>query len=601
MIISRSPTFSQDYDFNAQMQSFDYNVLAGKTNTTMTVQSQQAQIFNIQNSGIGGNAKVNLAVDISAYLTSVQAQSGVKPVIYISDNTGIAPNYTGSYVVLTSTVILGLSVLIVENTNGTSSYQGDKSFVGSTTSQLLYRYKNYVTIKYYNRTISGSSTANIQILNTQQQNLQANGSLQISLSEPAKPYLPLTGCFSLQVIVEEYDFLASIGSVTSDIFNFVNSSLTQQNYGNLTLFNPNDGGKLLPSTGFKLLYNEGKVYPFYINFVANNNINLFTNNYITLLINFYNIEEDLLLEAEVDISSQVLIGLTSVDLSRLSASFISELNDLSPYKIGVSVKYSGFNSGDFDPTDFVPTDWVTSDEYYSSISGEFKFLCEKYTLDNPRDFYFSFNSGWGGLSTFLCKMYNKMSEPEILQLRNRDKLANYVSRSSEFYDLTMKYLDLKEMLFLTGTDLTSSSKQDAVYESEQVIRTDQFGVQTNWLMEPATYEQNNTERFKDVAFTVVRPNFSNSISVEEPTVSILEIVATSTTATITCQITQVGIEPVLQRGVVILGVLYQQATASNEYTVEVTGLTPSTLYSVQARVASPTATINSLSQNFTTL
>jgi len=601
MIISNSPTFKQDYTFNGQIQSFDYNVLASKNNVSMTVRSEQASIVSIVNSGINNNARVNLSVNISAYLTAVQLQSGANPIVYIADNTGIAPNYTGSYEVLNSSIIGGLSVLIIQNSNGNSSYQGDKFFVGSNTSQLLYRYKNYVTIKYFNRTISGSSTANIQILNTQQQNLQANGVLQIALSEATKPYVPNQGCFTLQVIVTEFDFLGEIDSVTSGLFNFVNSSLLQKNYGNLTLFNPNNGGALLPSTGFKLLYNSGKVYPFFINFITNNNIKLFTNNFITLAFFFYDIDDNLLLESEIDISSEVSIGLSSIDLSLISETFVIALNDIKPYKIGARVKYSGFNAGDFVATDFNNTDWVTSDEFYSSISSEFIFECENYSLDNLRDFYFSFNSGWGGESTFLCKMYNKMLEPEILQLRNQDQLANFVARSSEFYDLTMKFLNLQELIFLTGNDLTSSSKQDAVYESEKIKRIDQFGVQTNWIMVPTTYSQNNTERFKDVEFTVVRPNFSNSISTEESTVSIVEIVSTNTTATITCEISQVGIEPILQRGVVIEGMFYGQTNVENPYTVEVTGLSPVTVYSVKAEIISPTATIDSLSQNFTTL
>ena len=601
MIISNSPTFKQDYNFNGQNQSFDYNVLAAKNNVSMTVQSEQAPIINVVNSGIANNARINLGVNISAYLAAVELQSGSSPIVFLKDNTGIAPNYTGSYQVLNISTISGFSVLIVQNANGTSSYQGDKSFIGSTTSQLLYRYKNYVTIKYFNRTISGSSTANIQILNTQQQNLQANGSLQIALSEATKPYIPTKGCFTLQLIVTEFDFLGEIDSVTSDFFNFVNSSLRQKNYGNLTLFNPNNGGELLPSTGFKLLYNDSKIYPFFINFVTNNNINLFTNNFITLILYFYNIDNDLLLESEIDISPEVGIGLSSIDLSLLNESFLNALNEINPYKIGARIKYSGFNSGDFVGDDFFAADWVTSDDFYSSISGEFIFECEKYSLDNLRDFYFSFNSGWGGESTFLCKMYNKMLEPEVLQLRNQDQLANFVARSSEFYDLTMKFLNLQELIFLTGNDLTSSSKQDAVYESEQIIRFDQFGVQTNWLMVPTSYSQNNTDRFKDVEFTVVRPNFSNSISTEESSVSILEIVATNTTATITCEIFQVGTEPILQRGVVIGGIFYQQTNAVNPYTVFVSGLTTSTLYSVKAEIVSPTATIDSLSQKFTTL
>lgn len=597
--VVQNPVFKQNYEFGGQLQVFEYNLLSAKSNVNLVLKSKQAKIESIGASGVNNNAVIRLDSDILSYLSNVQTQSGENPSIYIADESDVFPNYTGSYIVVNFFNVLNKTNLVVKRSNGNSSYQGDKTFLPSDNSQCLYRYQSYATIKYYNRNLSGNTRANIQILNTITQQFDSDGSLIVNLSESAKPYVPDTGCFAIQVVVSEYDFTGLIDSMTSDIFNFVDSSLQEGNYGNLTIFNPNGGGKLLPSTGWCLLYEENKINPFFINFVANEKIVDFSFNQIILIVNFYDIYNKKLLISEINLGTRAVIGLNTFDLSNIDSSFVQELNNIKPYKLGFKIKYNGSNFGEWAGNEFT-NDFLTSDEFYSSTSDEYFVFCKFYKLDNLRDFYFSYNSGWGGISTFNAKMYIKTIEPEILQLRNQDKLSNYVVRSSEMYDITIKFQNLKQIAFLTGNDLTQSIKEDGIYESEEIIRYDQFGVKTNWLIQPQSYSHNNSDRFQDVTFTVIRPNFQNTITREEPFVEITGIESQDVSAKINCQITQIGIEPVLERGVLFNGVFIKNNQPVENYFVFLTGLLPNTSYEVKAQIVSPTSVILSTTQTFKT-
>lgn len=536
MRIISQPIYDQSFEKNGEFNTFLYNIVAAKTDVNLIVESEQARPLYAVSSGINSNAFITVQGDISAYLAGVTAASGSAPVVYLRDDTPGIPDYTGSYKVLSVTVIAGNTRLLLENYNGTASYQGNKTFDAA--SQLLYRYKSYLVIEYYNRTREGTNEANIRMLNPVTQTLNASGIQTIALSEVAKSAVPERGCVGVQVEITEYDYLGQVGDkLVTGLINFVNSSIFQKNYGDFTLFNPNSGGGLLPSSGNRIFYGGGKIQPFFLNFVLTDfGAEIYAQRFVYVLLTAYDIDGNSLGSVEVDVSNQVVTGLNSLDLSTFELPQ-DAIESIKPYKTGVKFIYSASNGGDYDINDYESADYETSGASYYSASSEAFIPCEEYKLNNLRDFYFSFTNGWGGLSTFCLQMYNKKEAPDILQLRNQNVLANIVVRATERYELTGKYLPLQDIRFLTGNDLQSSQKQDGIFESEQIIRYDQFGVQTNWLLEPAEYEQNNTDRYQDIKFTVVRPDFADAITSPVPTAAVIDLAATDTTVTATCVVT----------------------------------------------------------------
>ena len=131
--------------------------------------------------------------------------------------------------------------------------------------------------------------------------------------------------------------------------------------------------------------------------------------------------------------------------------------------------------------------------------------CVKYELDNRRDFYFIFQNGIGGLSSYLCTEYTRQVDPEIVALRNADTIGNSIARETETVELVFKYIDLIGLKFLFGYDIHTLTKVDGVYESITVTRVGAKGDKVTWIISEGQYDLPNSTKYKDISFSVYRP------------------------------------------------------------------------------------------------
>lgn len=496
--IVSSPTYQRTYPVpDADPITFDFNVVGALSTVSYRFRSVQAKMNKITQQEQW--ALLSLRENINDYLQRVATISGRNPQVYLEDTVEGLYNYTGSYEVaeIKTDGSGNTQILLKAIGNNSPTFYGLKDFPDDNTSQLVYQYRTRMTYEVYDVTPINGVSKNV-LLATRRQQLSASGYNAFNISELAKGYVSATGGIALKVVVTSSDYFANTDTVTTDPCILVQARVPEINYGTYILFNPETGGEILPTTGYQLLYNDGAVYPFYVNFITNS---LMGAEGVAVQMKVQLFQKDTLLDTQF-ISIPTVVGLNIVDLAQypnLVASIIAR----KPTMLKVEVLYRSALMGEF--TDQFNDEFSKAQEGGSGQSPAYDITCKQYALDNRRDFYFSYQNGIGGLSTYLCTEYRRITEPEIVALRNASTISNSVARETESVELTFKYADLKGLDFLLGYRIDRLLKYDGIYESQNIQRIGSGGSRLMWIIKPANYDLPNSTLYKDVALTIYRP------------------------------------------------------------------------------------------------
>lgn len=496
--IVSSPTYKRTYPTpDGGTTTFDFNVVGVLSTISYMFRSVQAQMMSITRNEVW--ALLTLRGNINDYLAQVQTVTGKPIMVYVDDNTDDGYNYTGTYVVDSLTVDGdGNSQLRLKVSGSeTPTYYGDKTFPADNTSQLVYQYRTRMTYEVYDVTPINGISRNV-LLATRRQQLSASGYNAFNISELAKGYVSPTGGVALRVVVTSADYFDNTDTVTTDPCILVQARVPEINYGLYTLFNPETGGEILPTTGYQLLYNDTVVYPFYVNFVTNSLIGS-AGATVQMKVDLF---QRYTLQDTHFIDIPGIVGLNTIDLSTIPA-IAESIIERQPTAIRIEINYMSTDLGEF--TDEFNDEFVKSQGDVPAQSRPYNVTCHRYTLDNRRDFYFAYQNGIGGLSTYLCNEYRRVTEPEIVALRNASTISNSVARETESVELTFKYADLKGVYFLLGYRIDGMLKYDGVYESQNVQRIGAGGSRLQWIVRSSSYDLPNSTLYKDITFTVYRP------------------------------------------------------------------------------------------------
>lgn len=495
--IINSPTYSKTYPQpNEDLITFDYNVVGVLSNVNYTFKSLQAIPLSITREG--AYLLLSLKTNIKNYLDQVVATTRKEAQVYFEDTQNGIYNYSGAYRVYTVYNVGGLTQLVLKNlTNDSPTYYQDKIYPDDNSSQLVYQYRNTFTFNVFDVTTINGVQKQIPLTQVRQQ-LSSTGYSVFNISEIAKGYTNTTGGVAVQIEVTEKDYFGNTSTITTKPCLFVRSRLPEINYGLYTLFNPENGGVILPTTGYKLLYDTNKVFSYYVNFVCNEMVSEWGIS-IKLRVRLY---RDISLVSTEYITIPAMPGLNTIDIS-VYQNLINAITTRKPTSLKVSAVYQGVNLGEFD-NQFTEQFKVTTSgsTFYSQ---EYYVEAQNYTLNNRRDFYFSYQNGIGGLSTFLCVEYKRVTEPEIVALRNAETISNSVARETESATLIFRYADLQGLKFLLGYDVSKIQKNDGIFESLNVTRIGSEGDTMQWIIKGASYEMANSDLYKDLTFTIYRP------------------------------------------------------------------------------------------------
>lgn len=496
--IVSSPTYKKSYETPLGPIEFDYNVVGTLSNVSYTFRPQQAQMLAITQHE--NWASLELRGNINEYLSKVSDATAREPQIFIEDTLTEGFNYTGVYTVMDSRVSSsGNSLLRLKFPNSdTTTFYGDKSWPDNHDSQLVYKYRTRITYRVLDMTPVLGVPRNI-LLATQRQQLNSTGYNNFNISELAKGHVSTTGSVALQVEVTATDYFGNSESTTTDPCVLIMARNPEVNYGRYTLFNPESNGQILPTTGYRLLYNKHGIYPFYVNFVTNTIIGR-GGVVVQIKVQLYN-NETLVNTQFATIPP--IVGLNTVDLSAITT-IAQSIADNKPTSISVQVLYHTTVMGEF-TEQFTHTEFNATHKGGAGQSATMTVPCKFYELDNRRDFYFSYQNGLGGLSTYLCTEYKRSTEPEIVALRNASTISNSVARETESVELTMKYTDLRGLDFLLGYKADTMAKYDGIYESQNVTRIGPDASRMEWIIKSNSYDLPNATLYKDVNINIYRP------------------------------------------------------------------------------------------------
>lgn len=496
--IVSSPTYQRTYPVpDADPVTFDFNVVGALSTVSYRFRGVQARMNKITQQEQW--ALLSLRENINEYLQQVAAITGRTPQVYLEDTVEGLFDYTGSYEVaeIKTDGSGNTQILLKAIGNNSPTFYGNKDFPDDNSSQLVYQYRTRMVYEVYDVTSINGVAKNV-LLATRRQQLSASGYNSFNISELAKGYVSSTGGIALRVVVTSTDYFGNTDTVTTDPCILVQARVPEINYGLYTLFNPETGGAILPTTGYQLLYNESKMYPFYVNFITNS---LMGAEGVTMQMRVRLYQKDTLLNTQF-ITIPTVAGLNTVDLAQYP-SLVASIIERKPTAIRVEVLYRSALLGEF--TSQFNDEFDTTQDSGSGQSPAYEITCRQYVLDNRRDFYFSYQNGIGGLSTYLCTEYRRITDPEIVALRNASTISNSVARATESVELTFKYADLKGLDFLLGYRIDRHLKYDGIYESQNVQRIDADGNRLLWIIKGATYDLPNSTLYKDVTITIYRP------------------------------------------------------------------------------------------------
>ncbi len=496
--IVSSPTYKRTYPVpDADPMTFDFNVVGALSTVSYMFRAVQAMLNAITQQEQW--ALLSLRENINDYLAQVATITGRNPQVYVEDTVAGSFDYTGSYEVAEiKTDGSGNSQLLLKAIgNDSPTFYGAKEFPDDNTSQLVYQYRTRMTYEVYDVTPANGVSRNV-LLVTRRQQLSASGYNAFNISEIAKGYVSATGGVALKVVAISTDYFGNTDTVTTDPCILVQARMPEINYGLYTLFNPETGGGILPTTGYQLLYSDSEVYPFYVNFITNS---LMGGEGVAMQLRVQLFQADTLLNTQF-LSIPTVVGLNTVNLAQfpnLTASIVAR----KPTSIRIDVSYRSTISGEF--TDEFGDEFTKTQAGTSGQSPAYAVACRQYALDNRRDFYFSYQNGIGGLSTYLCTEYRRITEPEIVALRNASTIGNSVARSTEYAELTFKFADLRGINFLFGYPIDGMLKYDGIFESVNVERIGADGTRLLWIVKGGSYDLTNGTLYKDLVLTIYRP------------------------------------------------------------------------------------------------
>lgn len=593
--IASSPTYTQQYYETQESENpltFHYNVLGVRNLVNYVFRSLEAKIDNISQ-GTSSYALVTLRENITDYLTQTALAGGQTPVIYLDDNAA-GTNYSGAYRAINIKTVSGVTQFYLMNVgNDAPTFFGAKQFGDDYTSQVVYRYRNTFTFQVYDKTAVGSSRRSV-LLATVRQQMSAQGTVVFNVAEVVKGYTPPEGTLSIQVTASEKDYFGNEAEVQTDLINFVQAYADPANYGDWIMFNPNNGGRILDSTGRILYYDSGDgAYPFFLNYILNDELLDKENASLRIKLNFYR-EGNLLYT--LFLAADIVVGLNSLDLSQYEE--VSEaLAQYAPDRIGASLMASYVTAGEFG-SQFNSAEFrIASGSGFSRASQEYTFRALAYRLDNRRDFYFCFDNSIGGRSTMLCKQYKRQTAPEIVALRNRDTISNAVARETEYAELSFPYSDLDSLRTLYGYDLGKLGKDNGIYESRNVTRIGRYGDTKQWIIQSANYDLNNSDLYRTHSLTLYRPLFTGADTPVPARVRILDIDVFFTSATVNCVIDPRG-NTVVERGLYLGSDKYVSKSNADAYSIILENLVLGRSYTVRAYAKTTTQEYRSAPQTF---
>lgn len=497
--IVESPTYTKSYpQRDGETTTFDYNVVGALSTISYRFKDDQAKLLSITQQETW--ALLTLRGNINDYLNEVAAVTGKPVQVYLEDTAPGVFDYTGVYRIaeIKNDSDGNTQLLLKSSTDESPTFYGVKEYPDDFTSQLVYAYKTKVAFNVYDVSeING--VAKRVLLVSQRQQLDASGYVSFNISELAKGYLGESGSVTLAVHATATDYFSNSSEVETSPCILVMARVPEINYGLYTLFNPETGGQILPTTGYRLLYNASQVYPFYVNFVTNN---IFGQAGLLVQLQLDLYQSDLLI-GTIYVTIPTTTGLNTVDISEYPDA-VAAIVDKKPTHIDARVIYHTTEYGEFNSEEF--TDQFDIDKLGGAgESHVYSIECAQYTLDNRRDFYFAYQNGFGGISTYLCTEFRRLTTPEVNGLRNAAQISNAVARETETAELTFKYADVRGINFLLGYDVTKVLKYDGIFESRNVTRIGAGGTRVLWIVKPADYGVSNADLYKDIAVTVYRP------------------------------------------------------------------------------------------------
>lgn len=485
---------------------FKYNVVGALSTVSFRFKSLQAKLVKVTN--WNQFALIEVSADIKEYLEQVAAAMGTTYAqVYIEDTDPNGFNYSKSYNVhLHENTAEGHSQLELHDiaNDNTKTFYGVKSWADNYDSQCVYQYRNNLTFEVYDTTPANGIVRDV-LLYTNRTQLAANGYASCNISELAKGYVGETGGIGLSVKVTSRDFFGNAAEVMTEQCILVRARVPQINYGSYIMYNPENKGQVLPTTGYRLFYGAEHVWPFYVNFITND---LMGEEGITvrLTVSFCKAGSQV---GRAIVQIPTVVGLNVIDLTDPSlVAHGATIHDLilqyQPDTLRVTPSYVIQNEGEFESAQFTNQYFIFG-QAGDGVGATVQVPCVKYELDNRRDFYFVFQNGIGGLSSYLCTEYTRQVDPEIVALRNADTIGNSIARETETVELVFKYTDLIGLKFLFGYDIHTLTKVDGVYESITVTRVGAKGDKVTWIVSEGQYDLPNSTKYKDISFSVYRP------------------------------------------------------------------------------------------------
>lgn len=422
--------------------------------------------------------------------------------VWLQDNDDNGYNYSGNYR-LTNITFDGTETSAVLNfveTTG-ATFFGEKYFPQTTYSQIVFRKDNRLTFTVYERLQLAFGFINKQ-LTTVHQEMNVNGTNHINLSEIALSYIKPTGCVVLQIDVSEIDRFGNTSKITSRPISFIYGSIPEVNYYKYILFNPVNDGLILPTTYDKLYYTYlDNVYPFYVNFILQDEGLAITGNVGKIIIRSY-MKSDPAVQNSVQDTIQFVRGLNVVDISK-----ITNIENILNYQIDyITIQFAyqtGAEEGEF-TTQFTP-EFMLSGGTKTVDSSKYAVNVEEREFNDRRDFYIKYNNGIGGISTLLSTNFEEEIDPEIVSLRNRETLNNIVVRSTEVMKVTFDQIDLYKLKQILGFEPQYMFKTNGIYESDKLTRIGADGSEKEYIIRSSKYNKNNQDLYNTISVEIFRP------------------------------------------------------------------------------------------------
>lgn len=501
LIVVDTPVLEKRYtpEGTTKEEVYTFNTVGVLDNVYIGVESYQMPLSFINGTTY---ATIHIMTDYTAELNQIKTEVG-EVIVYVYDNYEMGYNYSGRYK-LENIIYDGsettASLYFVDN-NGPTFF-GVKYFPATTNSQVSYKYRNQITFNVYDYVQLGSQFVD-KLITSVTQNMNANGINYINISEIALPYVNSTGSRMIRISATEVDYFGNTSTLQGRPITFIYGSLPEVNYYKYILFNPINEGNILPTTTDKIYYNNERIYPFYINFILQDE-GIQENGYtMKIIYRTYILQNGkYIIQNQIQDNISTSRGLNIFDIST-TRSLIGLLNKNIAY-ITIQLMYErGYNMGQF-TTQFTD-EFVLAGQTETGDIKEYDVKLEFREFNDRRDFYMKYNNGIGGISTILSTNYEESIDPEIISLRNRNVLNNLVVRSTEVMDVTFDQVNQDKLKEILGFEPSYMFKSNGIYESSSITRIGADLSEKEYIIRNATYNKNNQDLYNTVKVELFRP------------------------------------------------------------------------------------------------